>query len=169
MLAEQRYKYGRSSHPLPKRVKEGEPGHKVLLESSDCVFRSAASMTMRRHQLIRDITDGEEILHGGRCFVVKSLKLWPETFDSEFLMDAVICFDPFLDGPLLHGNDFKVVAIIDITYHDVRVSFAGSYRELDRQVGVELTLIDYDCVQEVVIGAQVWIWCWLFLNCQLGG
>jgi hypothetical protein len=88
-------------------VKEGEPGHKVLLESYDCVFRSAASMTMRRHQLIRDITDGEEILHGCRCFVVKSLKLWPETFDSEFLMDAVICFDPFLGGPLLHGNDFK--------------------------------------------------------------
>jgi hypothetical protein len=29
------------------------------------------------------------------------------------------------------------------------IYFAGSYRELSRQVGVELALIDYDCVHQV--------------------
>jgi hypothetical protein len=41
-------------------VNGGDPGHKVFLESSDGAFRSIASMTMRRHQLISDIIDGEE-------------------------------------------------------------------------------------------------------------
>jgi hypothetical protein len=57
-------------------------------------------------------------------------------------MDAVICFDPFRGVPLLHGNNFNLVAIIDVTDHYVRVSFAGSHRELSREVGVELTLIE---------------------------
>jgi hypothetical protein len=56
-------------------------------------------MTVRRHQLISDIIDGEEILRNGRCLVVKSLELWFETFDCELLMDAVICFDPIRGGP----------------------------------------------------------------------
>jgi hypothetical protein len=56
-------------------------------------------MTVRRNQLISDIIDDEEILQSGRCLVVESLELWFETFYCEFLMDAVICFDPFLGGP----------------------------------------------------------------------
>jgi hypothetical protein len=55
----------------------------------------------------------------------------------------------------------------NITDHDVRFSFAGSHRELSRQVGVELTLIDYDGVNEVGLGAQVCVWCCLFLNWRL--
>jgi hypothetical protein len=74
------------------------------------------------------IIDGEEILQGGGCLVVESLEIWIETLDCELLMDAVICFDPFRGGPGLHGNDLNVVAIIDVTYHYIRVSFAGSHR-----------------------------------------
>jgi hypothetical protein len=69
----------------------------------------------------------------------------------------------------MHGNDFNVVAIIDVTYHYGRVSFDGLHRELSRQVGVELPLIDYDCVHEVGLGDQVCICCWLFLNWRLRG
>jgi hypothetical protein len=46
-------------------VNLGEPGHKVFLESPDGAFRSFASMTVRRNQLISDIIDGEEILQSG--------------------------------------------------------------------------------------------------------
>jgi hypothetical protein len=114
-------------------------------------------MTVGRNQLISDVIDGEEILQSGQCLVVESLELWFETFDCELLMDAFICFDPFRGGPGLHWNDFDVVAIIDVTLHYIRVAFAGSDRELSRQVGVELTLIDYDCVHKVGLGAQVCI------------
>jgi hypothetical protein len=67
----------------------------VFLESTDGAFRSIASMTVGRNQLISDIIDGEEILQSGRCLVVESLEIWFEAFDRELLMDAVICFDPF--------------------------------------------------------------------------
>jgi hypothetical protein len=56
-------------------------------------------MTVRRNQLISDIIDGEQILQSGRCLVVKSLELWFEAFDCEFLLDAVVCFDPLRGGP----------------------------------------------------------------------
>jgi hypothetical protein len=115
-------------------------------------------MTVRRNQLIRDIFGGEEILQSGRCLVVESLELWFETFDCELLVDAVICFDPFRCGPGLHWDEFNVVAIVYVTQHDIGVSFAGSDRELSRQVRVKLTLIGDDCVHEVGLAAQVWIW-----------
>jgi hypothetical protein len=107
-------------------------------------------MTVRRNQLICDVIDGEEVLQSGQCLVVESLELWFETFDCELLMNAVIFFDPSRGRPCPHGNDFDIVAIIDVKDHHIRVSFAGSHRELSRQVGAELTLIDYDCVHEVV-------------------
>jgi hypothetical protein len=56
-------------------------------------------MAVRRNQLISDIIDGEEGLQSGRCLVVECLELWFETFDCEFLLDAVICFDPLRGGP----------------------------------------------------------------------
>jgi hypothetical protein len=71
----------------------------VFLESPDGALRSVASMTVRWHQLISDIIDGEEILQSGRCLVVESLELWFETFYCELLMYAVIWFDPFRGGP----------------------------------------------------------------------
>jgi hypothetical protein len=52
-------------------------------------------MTVRRHQLISDVIDGEVILQIGRCLFVKSLDLWFETFYCELLMDDVICFETF--------------------------------------------------------------------------
>jgi hypothetical protein len=84
-------------------------------------------------------------------------------------MNAVICFDPFRGGPGPHGDYFHLVAIKDVTEHHIRVSFAGSHRELSGQVGIELTLIDYDCVHEVGLCAQVCIWWLLFLNWRLRG
>jgi hypothetical protein len=115
-------------------------------------------MTVRWNQLIRDIIGGEEILQSSRCLVVESLELRFENFDCELLVDAVICFGPFRGGPGPHWEDFDLVAIIDVTQHDIGVSFAGSDWELSRQVGVELTLIDYNCVHEVGLAAQVRIW-----------
>jgi hypothetical protein len=77
----------------------GEPGHKVFLESSNGAFGGVASMTARRHQLIGDIIDDEEVLQSGRCLVVESLELWFETFDCELSMNAIICVEPFRGGP----------------------------------------------------------------------
>jgi hypothetical protein len=59
---------------------------------------------------------------------------------------------------------FNVVAIINIADHHIRVSFAGSHRELSRQVGVKLALIDYDGIHEVGLCAQICVRCWLFIN-----
>jgi hypothetical protein len=126
-------------------------------------------MSVRWHQLVSDIIDGEEILQSGGCFVVESLELWLETLDCELLMNGVICFDPFRGGPRFHGDDIDVVAIIDISDHHIRVSFAGSHRELSRQVGVKLTLIDYGSVHEVGLCAQICIRCWLFFSWRLRG
>jgi hypothetical protein len=148
-------------------VNRGDPGHKVFLESYDGAFRSVASVAVRWHQLVSDIIDFEETLQSGGCLVVESLELWLETLDSELLMNGVICFNPLRSGPRFHGDDFNVVAIINITDHHVRVSFAGLHRELSRQVRVKLTLIDYDGVHEVGLCAQVSVRCWLFLNGRL--
>jgi hypothetical protein len=145
-------------------VNRGEPGHKVLLESPDDVFRGVAAMIVIWHQLVSNIMDGEEILQSGRCLVVECLELWLETLECELLMDGIICFDPLRGGPIFHGDAFNVVAIIDIADHYIRVSFAGSNRELSRQVGVELALIDGGGVHEVGICAQIPVRCWLLLN-----
>jgi hypothetical protein len=108
----------------------------VFLERPDGAFGGVASMTVRWNQLVSNIIDGEEILQSGGCLVVKSLELWFETLDCELLMDAVIWFYPLRGGPGLHEDDLNVFAVIDVTYHHIRVSFAGSYWELSRQVGV---------------------------------
>jgi hypothetical protein len=49
------------------------------------------------------------------------------------------------------------------------VSFAGSDRELSRQVRVELALIDDGGVHELGLFAQTRVRCWLFLNGRLRG
>jgi hypothetical protein len=121
-------------------------------------------MAVRRHQLVSNIVDDEVILQIGRCLVVESLELWFETLDSEILMDAVVCFDPFRVGSSFHGDDFDLVAIIDITDHHIIVSLTGSNWEISCQVCVELTLIHHDCIQEVGLGAQVFVLWLLFLS-----
>jgi hypothetical protein len=141
----------------------------VFLESPDGAFRGVAAMSVRWHQLVSDIIDGGEILQSVGCLIVESLEFWLETLDRELLMNGVICVDPFRGGPRFHGNDFNVVAIINIADHHIRVYFAGSHRELSHQVGVKLALIDYDGVHEVGLCAQVCVGCWLFLNGRLRG
>jgi hypothetical protein len=73
----------------------GEPCHKVFFESSYGAFRGVAAMAVRRHQLIIYFIGGGKVLKSRRCLVVESLKSEFESFDSEFLMDGVICVDPF--------------------------------------------------------------------------
>jgi hypothetical protein len=34
-------------------------------------------------------------------------------------MDGIIGLDPFRGGPRFHWNDFNVVAVINIAYHDI--------------------------------------------------
>jgi hypothetical protein len=77
----------------------GEPGYKVFLESPVGAFRGVALLSVRWHQLVSDIIDGEEIFSSGGCLLVESLELWLETLDCELLMNCVICFDPFRGGP----------------------------------------------------------------------
>jgi hypothetical protein len=91
----------------------------VFLEGPDGAFCGIAAMSMRWHKLVRDIIDCEEILQSGGCLVVESLEFWRETLDSELMMKGVICFYPFRGRPRLHINDFNVVAIINISDHDI--------------------------------------------------
>jgi hypothetical protein len=67
----------------------------VFFESPYGSFRGVATMTVRWDQLIIDVIGGEKILQCGQCLVVESLESGFESFDSELLMDGVICFDPF--------------------------------------------------------------------------
>jgi hypothetical protein len=91
----------------------------VFFEGPDGAFRVVAAMSVRRHQLVIYIIDGEEVLQSGGCLVVESLEFWFETLDSKFLMDGIICFDPLLGGSIFHGDDFNVVAVIKIADHDI--------------------------------------------------
>jgi hypothetical protein len=67
----------------------------VFFEILDGAFRGVVAMAVRRHQLVIYIIGGEKMLQNGRCLVVESLELWFEALDSEFLMNGIICFDPF--------------------------------------------------------------------------
>jgi hypothetical protein len=91
----------------------------VFFEGPDVAFCGVAEMAVRWHQLVSNVIDGEESVQSGGCLVVESLKFWLETLDSEFLMNGVVCFYPFLGGSRFHGDDFNVVAIINIADHDV--------------------------------------------------
>jgi hypothetical protein len=62
----------------------------VFFEGTDGAFRGVAEMSVRWHQLVSDIIDGEKILQNGRCLVVDSLEFWLEILDSELLMDGII-------------------------------------------------------------------------------
>jgi hypothetical protein len=91
----------------------------VFFEGPDGAFRGVAAMAVRRHQLIINIIDGEEILQSDGCLVVESLEFWLETLDIELLMDGYICFDPFRGESRFHWDDFNVVAIINIADREI--------------------------------------------------
>jgi hypothetical protein len=76
-------------------------------------------MAVGRHQLVLHIIGSEKILQSGRCLVVESLEILFETLDREFLMDVIIGLDPFRGGPGFHGDEFNVVAVINIADHDI--------------------------------------------------
>jgi hypothetical protein len=91
----------------------------VFFETPDGALRGIAAMAVGRHQFVIYIIGGEKILQSGRCLVVESLEFWFGALVSELLMDGIICFDPFLVGPRFHGDDFNVVAVINVAYYDI--------------------------------------------------
>jgi hypothetical protein len=52
-------------------------------------------VALGRNQLVLHVIGGEKVLQSGRCLIVESLYFWFETLGSEFLMDVIICVDPF--------------------------------------------------------------------------
>jgi hypothetical protein len=67
----------------------------VFFKISDGSFSGVLAMTVGRNKLISHIIVSEKKIQSGRCLVVKGLKFVFETLGSEFLMDLIICFDPF--------------------------------------------------------------------------
>jgi hypothetical protein len=76
-------------------IYRGESCNKVFFKSSDGSFSGVAAVTVGRDKLVLYIIGGEKVLQSGRCLVVESLEFWFETLGSEFLMDVIICLDPF--------------------------------------------------------------------------
>jgi hypothetical protein len=76
-------------------INRGHPFHQAFFKSSDGSFSGFAAVTVGRYQLVLPIIGSEKVLQSGRCLVVESLKFWFETFGSEFLVDVIICIDPF--------------------------------------------------------------------------
>jgi hypothetical protein len=62
-------------------------------------FSGVAAMTVGWSELIFHVIGSEKVFQSGGCFVVKGLKFGFDTLGSEFLIDVVICFDPFRGGP----------------------------------------------------------------------
>jgi hypothetical protein len=104
----------------------------VLFKSSNGSLIGVAAITVGRNKLIFHVIGSVKVFQSGGCFVVKGLKFGFETLGSEFLMDVVICFDPFRGGPGLHWYNFDVIAVKNITYHNVPVALAGSHRKFPR-------------------------------------
>jgi hypothetical protein len=91
----------------------------VFFTSSDGFFSGVAEVAVGRYQLILHVIGGEKVLQSGQCLVVESLKFWFETLGSEFLMDVIICLDPFRGGPRFNWEDLNLVAVINIADHNV--------------------------------------------------
>jgi hypothetical protein len=98
---------------------EENPATKCSLNSSDGSFSGIAVVAVRKNQLVLHIIGSEKVFQSGGCFVVKSLKFWFETLGSEFLMNVIICLDPFRGGPGSHSDNLYIIAVINITDHDV--------------------------------------------------
>jgi hypothetical protein len=82
--------------------------------------------------LIFHVIGSEKVFQSDGCFVVKGLKFGLETLGSEFLMDVIILFDQFRGGPGLHWDNFDIIAVKNITDHNVRVALAGPNRKFSR-------------------------------------
>jgi hypothetical protein len=84
-------------------------------------------MTLGGDKLIFHVIGSEKVFQSGGCFVVKGLKFGFETLGSEFLMNVIICLDPFRGRPRLHWDNFDIIAVRNISDHDVKVSLAGPH------------------------------------------
>jgi hypothetical protein len=89
-------------------------------------------MPMGENKLIFHVIGIDKVFQSGGCFVVKGLKFGFETLGSEFLMDVIICFDPFRGGPRLHWDNFDIVAVKNITDPNVPVVLAGPHWKFSR-------------------------------------
>jgi hypothetical protein len=67
----------------------GEPYRKVFFKSSDGSFSGVAVVAVGRNKLVFHVIGSEKVFQSG------SLKFWFETLGSEFLMNVIICLDPF--------------------------------------------------------------------------
>jgi hypothetical protein len=104
----------------------------VFFKSLNSSFSSVAEMTVGGNKLIFHVIGSEKVLQSGGCFVVKGLKFGFETLGSKFLMDVVICFDPFRGGLGLHSDNFNAIAVKNITDHDLPVALSGPHRNFSR-------------------------------------
>jgi hypothetical protein len=146
----------------------------VFFKSSDGPFCGVAAVAVGRNQLELHVLRSEKVFQSSRCFVVESWKFWSETFGSEFLMNVIICLDPFRVGSGCHWENLDIVSVINIADHDVIVALAGSHRKFTRQVRVKLSLVDQDGVNKMGFFAQICVSGWNILNgcsdwCFLGG
>jgi hypothetical protein len=87
----------------------------VFFKSSDSSFSGVAAVAVGGNQLVLHFIGSETVFLSGRCFVVKSLMFGFESFGSEFLMNMIICFDPFRGGPGFRWENFDIIAVINIT------------------------------------------------------
>jgi hypothetical protein len=104
----------------------------VFFKSSDGSFSGVAAVAVGSNQLVIHVIGCEKVFQTSRCFVVESLKFWFETFGIEFLMNVIICIDPFRGRPGFRWDNLDIIAVINITDHDVRVALAGSHRKYPR-------------------------------------
>jgi hypothetical protein len=97
----------------------------VFFESSNGSLSGVLAMTVGGNKLIFHVIDSEKVFQSGECFVGKGLNFGFETLGSEFLMDVVICFDPFRSVPGLHWDNNDVITVKNITDNNVPVAPAG--------------------------------------------
>jgi hypothetical protein len=126
----------------------------MLFETENIPFISIASMEVGWDMLILHVICGEETIQSREGLVVQGLKFGFETFGCEFLVNVLICFDPFRCGPRFHKHSFDVVSVIRVAYHDVPVAFAGYYQEFPGEICVESSLVDNSCIEKMRFGSQ---------------
>jgi hypothetical protein len=127
----------------------------VFFKSSDSSFSGVAAMTVEGNKLIFHAIGSENVFQSGRCFIVEGLKLRFETLGSEFLMDVIICFDPFQGGTRIHWDNFDIIAVKNITDHNVPVALAGPHRIFPRQIHVKLSLVYQDGINKMGFCARI--------------
>jgi hypothetical protein len=114
--------------------------------------------------LIFHVIGSEKVFQSSGCFVVKGLKFGFETLGSEFLTDVIICFDPFRVRPGLHWDNFDIIAVKNITNHNVRVALAGLHRKFSGQIRVKLPLVDQDGMNKMGFRARICVSCCKIFN-----